>query len=393
MKRLISLVLAVILILSLCACGNVSTSFEKAIEKGDYAKALELFQSEICFDPEKNEQACQFLQQYLLQAVADFNSGKIDYDKACNAVDTAAWIGALSNAEISDTFYELSTLQESKAAYNAALSLLDDEMYMDALYNFQCVAETDSNYAAAQEKIASILSDVVADLTKEVDALCGKGEYRQALDAIENIVSIAGNSTEIETLRKKVVAKHIDYSLAKAEEAFATGTDGKDYIAAGAIIVATIDDVGEDARLTAALEEYQSYVPVYLAELDYYDKDGFYYSEDGGKDNLGNEHQNYVYLADGSSKELYVTYYLGGDYSTFSGVCALKFDNRTSDKTTVFEVYGDDKLLFTSNSMTKGVAPQEFSVNVSNTTYLKIVVKFDSPNTRSTAIFDAVLTK
>lgn len=390
MKRWIGMMLAMILCLSLCACGNVSTSFEKAVEKGDYAKAVELFQSEICFDPEKREQANHFLQQYLLDAIADFNSGKIDYDKACDAVDTAAWVGALSNDEISDTFYELSTLQESKAAYQAALSLLEDELYMDALYNFQCVAETDSNYKSAQEKITAILTDVLTELTKEVEDLSAKGEYRQALAAIDKVINVAGNSTEIETLRRKTVAKYTDYSLSQAEKAFAAGEDGKDYTAAAAIIVAAIDDVGEDARLTAALEEYESYAPVYLAELDYFDRDGAYSAGTGVKDNLGNEHQNYLRIYDYNSKSTYVTFYLGGKYSKFAGLCAPFFNDRANNKTTVFEIYGDDKLLFTSTALTKGVAPQEFSVDVTGVTYLKIVAKSDNTNA---AIFDAVLTK
>lgn len=68
-----------------------------------------------------------------------------------------------------------------------------------------------------------------------------------------------------------------------------------------------------------------------------------------------------------------VTYLLGYKYSKFNGTVYLTNGYKSWDHFGRYLVYGDNKLLYTSDDMTAGSMPCDFSVNVSNVNVLKIV--------------------
>lgn len=68
-----------------------------------------------------------------------------------------------------------------------------------------------------------------------------------------------------------------------------------------------------------------------------------------------------------------VTYLLGYKYSKFNGTVYLTNSSKSMNEFGRYLVYGDNKLLYTSDDMTAGSMPCDFSVNVSNVNVLKIV--------------------
>lgn len=91
----------------------------------------------------------------------------------------------------------------------------------------------------------------------------------------------------------------------------------------------------------------------------------------------------------------YVTYYLNENYTNLSGTCAVSENRKTSDSRCYFEIFGDGVLLYRSNTMAKGDAPYNFSIDVTGITKLTIDYPYED-NVGSPAmatICDGLLTK
>jgi hypothetical protein len=92
----------------------------------------------------------------------------------------------------------------------------------------------------------------------------------------------------------------------------------------------------------------------------------------GITDNIGNKHYKGVCF----NRTMYtsgdIVYLLNQKYTNFKGIIALSEGSKSTDYTTVISIYGDDKLLYTSPKMKKGVYPEEFNVDVTGVVQLKI---------------------
>ena len=112
------------------------------------------------------------------------------------------------------------------------------------------------------------------------------------------------------------------------------------------------------------------------------------------EDYLRNEY-TYGLCVDGLDYSEYsITYYLGGKYSTFSGVVSMTPDVITHSfaaKGKYFEVYGDGVLLGRSPIMTNNLPPQTFSIDVTGVEVLTISYPKTSGPSRMAMIFDGKL--
>lgn len=169
------------------------------------------------------------------------------------------------------------------------------------------------------------------------------------------------------TERQHPSDEEVESCLQEAEAAFANGND---YASAIRVITTAQNTLGEDERLTAALEEYQSYIPVYLNELDYFDGSPFYCVQyrDNETDNYGNTYKYALWI----TQEEGARFYLAGNYSTLTGTCAMHDRQRNTSASGYIEIYGDEVLLYTSPTMVSDSQPQDFSIDISNVTFLRI---------------------
>jgi hypothetical protein len=83
---------------------------------------------------------------------------------------------------------------------------------------------------------------------------------------------------------------------------------------------------------------------------------------------------------------LYTDYLLSKKYSRISGKFALSYYSNSTDYKATLNLYGDNKLLYTSPELTKGILPIDFDVNISGVEKLKIEINTDIPSTASTFV-------
>ncbi len=100
----------------------------------------------------------------------------------------------------------------------------------------------------------------------------------------------------------------------------------------------------------------------------------FINSSDSITDNMGKEYQGYMGI---SGMGTYSTdgpvYNIDGKYSTLKGRYILKESEKTTTYKSQVLIYGDNKQLYKSDSITKGSKPIDFTVDVSGVKELKVL--------------------
>lgn len=76
----------------------------------------------------------------------------------------------------------------------------------------------------------------------------------------------------------------------------------------------------------------------------------------------------------------YTEYLLNQNYSIFQGSIVVHYDNRSLETDTYIRIYGDDKLLFKSESLDNNNFSSDFKIDVMDVTKLKIEVLHPSDN-------------
>ena len=139
--------------------------------------------------------------------------------------------------------------------------------------------------------------------------------------------------------------------------------------------------------------------PVYINELSYQDKYGKVYYHDNKpatyennqdwrdqdtpghvpglvRDAYGNTFTYGIHLDGTGLGPFYITYEIGGEYTTFCGWCVLPdFMVNSEDALSYskyFEIYCDGELIFISDVMTNGSTSQHFEIDVTNVDTLTI---------------------
>lgn len=363
-------------LLSACSTSVGSGGISRMIDEvnaGNYIDAAEIYSASIYGNTEKEYQAKQALETQLDQALDDYNTGAKSYDEASNTITTVDRVNVLSIERVDRASTTLSALQSSKAAFESAEALFASGLYADALDNYLSVIEADSNYSAAQQKATEAKTSFLAELDDELEDYLAEDKYDAALEQLDDALRMLPGETALTAKQTEVEAKLLNHALEQAEEAFSAGND---YEAAIRIITAAQNKLGENDRLTAALEKYQGYIPVYLNELEYFDS-----TKDAGSiniysniiDNYENEYQYGINMYNAYRGDT-IRYYLAGEYSTLSGTCAMLKSQRNDDFAGGYiEIYGDDVLLFATSSMLPDSRPQNFSVDISSVAFLSIV--------------------
>jgi hypothetical protein len=127
---------------------------------------------------------------------------------------------------------------------------------------------------------------------------------------------------------------------------------------------------------------------VLLEDLDYFTKTANVHElSSGGKDNVGTIHSSGMGLHDGN-----IQYLLNGKYSIFKGTIGVSYDDRDTSCSGRIKIYGDGKLLYTSDILTAGTKPQPFNINVSGVLNLEIeseLIKSGSWSYFTPQIYDA----
>lgn len=375
--------------LSSCSSSGLS-KFLKKIDEGNYIEAKQIYSEEIFGNSEEEIEAYYELEKRLVNVSDDYNEGHIDYNKAKSIISTIENIGVLDDYQISVVYSSIEDLYYSKNAFESAENLFSQGYYEDALMQYQNVLPADTYYLEVFDRITKTKEKIVEETFAQVFECEKNGDFVGAIKLIDNIYVIIGYEADLQGKYDELSAKYIEQVIDEAEETF---SNNKDYNSAIGVITAAISNVGNDPRLDAKLEEYQSYIPILLCDLepfavgDYVDINGNGYGSIL-KDVEGNEYtkRTVFYPIGGtlataiskSEEDGRIEYYLNGEYSILMGTLYLPYQARGIDSPKIpstFKVYGDGVLLYEAPIFEKGVTkPIKINVNIENVQSLKIVI-------------------
>lgn len=422
---------SVVSVLILTGCTSKETkSFKEYIEKGDYIKAATYY--------EKNESSIEvdlsgIISDSVNSIMNDFSSGNITLSAASANIKALSSIAPEDQMEsLNEKLGLLSSIESSQEQYRLGVESFDSKYYSEAVMYFSNVIEQDPFYSDAQSKL-SMAADKLEEeqqvllnqAEEEIGAYITQEKYKEANEAFNSFKSQCSDSSVIESLsneieknvesamNKAVTSYFADYDFSSAysyvqdlaytfefesisdklnslEDDFVSyalaeaekDADSENYESASAVIETAMQEIGEDNEaLNAAYNEYQSYLPVFLADLSTLSYDGKLHIDtaDDIRDNTGVLHRhslflrNYQYVDGWTALESYAEYFTNGKYSIFSGVCGVSNNKKSATgRSSYFQVFGDGELIYTSPTMTPGSLPVEFNIDISNVRVLKI---------------------
>ncbi|GEM_PF-5984727 len=227
-------------------------------------------------------------------------------------------------------------------------------------------------------------------LNTQITGYLSKNEYQRAEYLISTATDYFGDDDKIAELSNSLEDSYVKISLDTAKQEF----DNGNYEQAASIVQIAMEDIEDNKELINKYNEYKAYLPVYLNDLDYFNKTGSIYGNsnfDRVSDNTGKEYGR-AYCIDGWGSNVYSAEYLiNGNYTNFEGTAAVAYDLRDTEDSKFFEIYGDGILLYTSPVFTAGTMPSAFNIDVSGVKILKISYPDTNGQNKIASIFDGKL--
>ena len=278
---------------------------------------------------------------------------------------------------------ELKDKYVSSNKYDDALKLLENALnYTDDKRITDAKSEVEKSKAEYE-------SNVIASKEAEAQSYHESGEYDKALTIYKSLYKETSDET-YKVKQEEVENEWIDASIESAESLL---SEGKCDAALNAIKDAK-NVVSDKTKLNDESERIESFRP-YEFDKDkcsnylFSDvKNTYDYCQIGGlngtKDNLGEQHDAGILVTtpfgveaeSGSGK---VEYMINSEYDTF--ICKFFITEESKDTAASFKlnIYGDDDLICSSESITGGSLPLEVSADVTGVNKLTLEIYYEDP--------------
>lgn len=388
--------------------------FQSAIKDQDFSGAAQLYQEELKNgNAGKLEQAGEFIISYADEIKRQYIDGELEYEGALAQLQEMSKLGVVSSDELQPLITEINELRTSRAAYENAQASIEISDWKSAINELRKVIQADANYAEAQVQLADAIrkykEEVLAEtsnydvdkdyngaitalqaalqvvpddadfLTKIMDfekkieddirleidgiirdaksAVSVSDDYAGALGDLRAASKQYPNSEEIKTVIIEIEEEYLGKVLAEAE---AIAVERK-YVEAVAVLNNALQVLPDNATIKSTISEYEAKYPVLLQQLVYFTGRTL----DNGGQQMDNMQKMQVNIIETDESGLFDnTYKLGGKYIKITGVLYQPFNQRSSTRVNVFEIFGDGRLLY-SETMYGGKEPISFEVDLS----------------------------
>ena len=355
---------------------SIISDAEALIAKSDYQGALDTIQDGLTSYPESED----------LQAKADEYTSAID--KQIDTIVTEAekfaaneyYEDAIEIIKTGLTTYPdseklESKIQEYETAYETNALTQVNQLLTENRYDEALVILDRAEQVLRDETIITKKKEETerAKFFYPLDQYEAEKDYSGAIQYMNGNASKYGDDAEFIKKLSFYQDKYREETLSLAAVTF----ESAGYYEAIDILNESLTILPNDSAILDKIGEYEEYEPIRLFSLSYFDAatTGFIYGPSLEKDNIGETHNDCFYLHESywDYSSIWATYRINGEYKKIRGTYFLTFDNRTSNKERVLNIYGDDILLYTA-TMSNGIEPIDFDVDISGVNYLKISI-------------------
>ena len=86
MKKIVSIMLTLVILVVITGCGSSTDSFENQVKNGNYSNAIEIYTKNIVGNSESENTANSFLQDFLNESLTNYVDGTITEQEFLNPV-------------------------------------------------------------------------------------------------------------------------------------------------------------------------------------------------------------------------------------------------------------------------------------------------------------------
>ena len=267
---------------------------------------------------------------------------------------------------------------EAQASYKGGMLSMTETYVKDGKYQeaMDLILEAEKlvpNDADLQANKTNICTAYFQSSANDARNYANAGQYDTAMKTLVNAESCCGQNSDISSLKTAYTADYINFVFDKANQTMAS--DGFD--AACAVIDEAYSIVGDNADYLARREAFADNKAAPLADLTPI-LGGFDKITETNADNFGKKHENALGTGDSASNDgsdsNSAVYRLNGKYTELTGTFYVRWTDRELATDGNLYIYGDGQLLYSYEDMKAGVAPVEFSADLTGVDMLKIEI-------------------
>ena len=304
-------------------------------------------------------------------------SEEIDYENAAARMQAMINAGIVSDrdGEATTQLYQITALNNSRAAFNDAENQYAAQEYTDAYEAYTRVIPEDKNYEAAQKKIADCQDKIRKAAISDIKASKNSGDYPKAIRLAKQAIEKYGEDTETEKLLKQLQNEYRQMVIETVEECLSS----ENYTAAENKLQEALSVIPGDAAITELWDSVEATKPIKLCDMKVSESanvEQITYP-DVMEDVVGNLYApgNLFTISsyDGgwsSDSDGYMKLYLNGAYQRLRGTLAVADSSGVGD--CCLTIYGDDRILYTTDTINRTTAPVSVDIDVSNVEWIQI---------------------
>lgn len=270
------------------------------------------------------------------------------------------------------------------------------QLYDEALKKYPKVDDINKKKLEAEALKEAYIKEKVVDLESEAQAYLDTEEYEKSIDKYNELYTLTNNEAYL-VMVKSAEESLISDAINKADEYAKNG----DFASAKTTINNAKSFVEDTTKLDEELNKLDGCEPVVMM-VESSPINNIATDENGDcrfeqwSNVIGNDGKQYNGIGvcgnqgrglnslDGYFMECGLqtcsrTYYLE-DYDTISGLLVLESDYKNTNCSMYLEIYCDDQLTYTSESITTGSLPVQVNADISGAKKVKVVWCCDYPN-------------
>lgn len=178
-------------------CGTAG-GFETQVKKGNYQKAIEIYQEKAIGNAKQEQECLSFLRDYLKEQWEAYQNGKKEDEEFQVAMSTLyrvdQYLGLITD-ELSEIGWFYETVSDSRTAYERAEAALEEKDYEEAIRWLRKVSEWDNlNYQDSRDALKKAQEDCTEQAIQQAEALAKEEKYQEAAQTIENAENLCGQT-------------------------------------------------------------------------------------------------------------------------------------------------------------------------------------------------------
>lgn len=205
-----SIIIVLTLIISILLIINQPIrKYFKLIDKQKIDEAQIIYFDKIKNDSKMNDKLYNELKDRLYTIKDKFYKNEVMFEDTKKELDKYEKIEIIKDIYIEVKSY-IENLNNSRNAYNNAIENEKNEDVINAVIQYNCIIEDDTNYQSARNKISELKEKCINKLLEETDQLANSNDFETAIEKINKISEIYSEDENLSNKKDEYTKQKIE---------------------------------------------------------------------------------------------------------------------------------------------------------------------------------------